>query len=372
MIYEEDKKLLQEISTTKNLNKNTISNYRSSIKQYTQCIGKSMTRLLIEAEKEEEQGIRWKKRKIRTHLIQYRAHLIDKYEYEGTIRVYLTKILAIYRHYEIELQPLPQVSTRNKTKTMVKYTDLPDKEIIRRALNIADPQTRAIILLISSTGMGRTETTNLRVQDFINATSEYHNKEDIYEVLQELDPNTDIIPTWQVHRQKTNKDYYTFSTPESTRAILYYLYDTRRDLTNKDSLFGIKPDYLGRKFRTINNRLRLGKVGAYNRFRPHMLRKYHASQLNQGKHKLSLDEVDVLQGRAKDSTRASYFLSNPSDLRRKYCLNMGELLILEAEKKGNDSELLELQRKYDELQANVKEAAREEVRRILLDLGYEL
>ena len=103
-----------------------------------------------------------------------------------------------------------------------------------------------------------------------------------------------------------------------------------------------------------------------------MLRKYHASQLNQGKHKLSLDEVDVLQGRAKDSTRASYFLSNPSDLRRKYCLNMGELLILEAEKKGNDSELLELQRKYDELQANVKEAAREEVRRILLDLGYEL
>ena len=137
-------RFLKEISTTKNLNKNTISNYRSSIKQYTECIGKSMTSLLIEAEKEEEQGIRWKKRKIRTHLIRYRAHLIDKYEYEGTIRVYLTKILAIYRHYEIELQPLPPVSTRNKTKTMVKYSDLPDKEIIRRALNIADPQTRAL------------------------------------------------------------------------------------------------------------------------------------------------------------------------------------------------------------------------------------
>ena len=372
MIYEEDKKLLQEISTAKNLNKNTISNYRSSIKQYTQCIGKSMTELLIEAETEEEQGIRWKKRKIRTHLIQYRAHLIDKYEYEGTIRVYLTKILAIYRHYEIELQPLPQVSTRDKTQTMVKYVDLPDKEIIRRAINIADPQLRAIILLITSTGMGRTETTNLTIQDFIQATSEYHNKTDIHEVLQELDPNNDIIPTWQVHRQKTNKDYYTFSTPESTRAILYYLYDTHRDLTNQDSLFGIKPDYLGRKFRNINKRLGLGKVGAYNRFRPHMLRKYHASQLNQGKHKLSLDEVDSLQGRGKSGTRASYFLSNPEDLRRKYCLNMGELLILEAEKKSNDSELLELQRRYDELQANIKEAARLEVKKILEELGYKL
>ena len=46
--------------------------------------------------------------------------------------------------------------------------------------------------------------------------------------------------------------------------------------------------------------------------------------------------------------------------------------ILEAEKKSNDSELLELQRRYDELQANVKEAARLEVKKILEELGYKL
>ena len=372
MIYEEDKKLLQEISTTKNLNKNTISNYRSSIKQYTECIGKSMTELLIEAETEEEQGIRWKKRKIRTHLIRYRAHLIDKYEYEGTIRVYLTKILAIYRHYEIELQPLPQVSTRNKTKTTVKYTDLPDKEIIRRALNIADPQTRAIILLITTSGMGRTETTNLTIQDFINATKEYHNKEDIHEVLKELDPNTDIIPTWRIHRQKTNKYHFTFTSPESTRAIIYYLENKEDCLTNTSRLFDYDYSYLGKKFGQINRKLGLGKVGKYNRFRSHMLRKYHATQLSQGENGLTYDEIDALQGRSKEKTRQSYFLNNPDDLKRKYARNINQVLILGEVKQVDTQEYYELKKKYEKLEANIKEAARLEVKKILEELGYKL
>ena len=370
-MYKEDKELLTEIAKAKNLTQNTINNYRTAIKKYTTYCGKSMVQLLEEAEQEEEDGIRWKRRKIRKHLIEYRASLIEEYEYEGTIRVYLQKILAIYRHYEIELQPLPQVSTRNKTKPNVNYTDLPDKEIIRRAVNLTDPKMKALLLFMTSGGTSRTETLNLRVQDFITATSEYHNKKDIYEVLEELDPNTDIIPTWRIHRQKTNKDYITFSSPESTRAIIDYLTGTERSLTNESRLFGIGHKYLTTKFSILNDRLGLGKVGHSRRLRGHMLRKYHASQLSQGVNALTLTEIDSLQGRGKQGVHRSYFMDNPEDLRMKYRRNLGNLVILEAEKEDN-GELAELQRRYDELQANIKEAAREEVRRILLDLGYEL
>ena len=371
-MYKEDKELLTRIAKAKNLTQNTINNYQSAINKYTTHCGKSMVQLLDEAEQEEEDGIRWKRRKIRKHLIEYRASLIDEYEYEGTIRVYLQKILAIYRHYEIELQPLPQVSTRNKNQPNLNYTDLPDKGIIRRAVNLTDPKMRALILFMTSSGTGRTETLNLTIQDFITATSEYHNKKDIYEVLEELDPNTDIIPTWRIHRQKTNKDYYTFSSPESSRAIIYYLENKENRLTSTSRLFDYDYSYLGKKFSQINRKLDLGSVGKYHRFRSHMLRKYHASQLSQGENALTLDEIDALQGRSKEKTRQSYFLNNPDDLKRKYARNINQLLILEEVKQVENEEYYELKKKYEKLEANIKEAAREEVRRILLDLGYEL
>ena len=82
---------------------------------------------------------------------------------------------------------------------------------------------------------------------------------------------------------------------------------------------------------TINNKLGLGKAGAYNRFRSNMLRKFHASQLyNDG---LGMDEIDELQGRAKDQTRTSYFMENPLRLREKYIDHMSAVTInLDVEK----------------------------------------
>jgi hypothetical protein len=102
-----------------------------------------------------------------------------------------------------------------------------------------------------------------------------------------------------------------------------------------------------------------------------MLRKFHASQLSQGENALPVHLVDSLQGRGKTQVHRAYFLDNPLDLKRKYQSNMHRLFILE-EKRDTTNEFAELQRRYDELQANIKEAAREEVKRILLDLGYEL
>ena len=369
-MYAEDKTLLSEIQATKNLRPTTLQTYQSALNQYTSYCQMSMTQLLAEADQEEEQGIRWKHRQIRKRLIGYRAHLLQKYEYQSTSRIYLSRILTIYRYYEIELQPLPSISTNNKKKPSITYDDLPTKDIIRKAVNNADPQLRAIILFMSSSGTARNETTKLTIKDFIKATNEYHNQNNIHDVLKELDPNLDIVPTWHIHRQKTNKDYVTFSSPESSRAILDYLSGTERTLTDDSRLFGIGHKYLTTKFSILNDRLGFGKVGHSRRLRGHMLRKYHASQLSQGDG-LSLSEIDALQGRTKKGVHKSYFFDNPSDLKRKYCRCMSCLFILE-EKKDTTEEFAELQRRYDELQANIKMEARKEVRKILLELGYEL
>ena len=265
----EDKKILQEIRQSKNLTLSSIKNYECAMRQYTTYNQMSMYELLQEAEKEEETGVRWKHRTLRRRLIGFRAYLLQKYEYKATTKTYMARILTIYRYYEIELQALPSVSTRNKPNTQIRYEDLPTRDIIRRAVNNTDSQMRAIILFMSSSGTARTETTNLTIQDFINATREYHNSKSINEVLQELDPNRDIVPCWKIHRQKTNKDYYTFSTPESTRALIDYLCGCERSLTNDSRLFGIGHLYLTQKFIHLNDRLGLGKVGHNRRFRPY-------------------------------------------------------------------------------------------------------
>lgn len=368
---EEDKILLHEIGVTRNLSPSSLKVYRNAMQNYTSYCGRSFTELLAEAEDEEEQGVRWKHRRVRTYLIGFRAYLLEKYEYKETIRRYFTIVQTIYRHYEIELQPLPRSSMNTKKSTQVMYDDLPTKDLIRKALTMSNQKLSSILLLICSSGMGRTEVANLTVQDFIQATSEYHNSKSINEVLQELDPNQDIVPCWKIHRQKTGKDYYTFSSPESSRALIDYLCGCERSLNDDSRLFGIGHLYLTQKFIHLNDKLGLGKVGHNRRFRPHMLRKFHASQLSQGENALPVHLVDSLQGRGKNKVHQAYFLDNPADMKRKYALNMHRLFILE-EKRDTTNEFAELQRRYDELQANVKEAARLEVKKILEELGYKL
>ena len=85
-------------------------------------------------------------------------------------------------------------------------------------------------------------------------------------------------------------------TPEAVTAINSYLLSRADPLTNNSPLFKINEDYFSEAFIRINNKLGLGKVGTYNRFRSHMLRKFHASALyNDG---MSLDNVNDLQGKA--------------------------------------------------------------------------
>ena len=80
-------------------------------------------------------------------------------------------------------------------------------------------------------------------------------------------------------------------------------------------------------FEKINDTLHLGKVGAYNRFRGHMLRKFHASHLYQGENHLTLDEVDALQGRTRGGSRDSYFMDDTDVLKKRYIECMGNILI---------------------------------------------
>ncbi len=327
-MYMENKEIINKFCTERHLKELTRKSYESAINKYSNFHQKTMHELIIEAEQEEQQNIKWKYSTLRDRLINFRNYLLEEELLHNTVKGYLSRVQTFYENFEIEIGKLPPVSQKNMNKPdAISFNDLPDKELIKLVLKVVSPVMRAIILFMTSSGCAKRETLNLTVESFLKATSEYHNNsDDIYSAIDILKNRDDVVPSWRLKRQKTNKFYTTFSSPESTSEIINYLISEERPLKLDSPLFKITPTYFNNYFTKINNDyFNLGKAGTYNRFRSHMLRKFHASQLyNDG---MSMDEIDELQGRGKDPTRTSYFLENPLRLREKYIEHLDAVTI---------------------------------------------
>lgn len=87
----------------------------------------------------------------------------------------------------------------------IYYNDLPDKELLRHILKMVNPLMKAIILFMTSSGCAKRETLNITVHDFIDATYDYHHKDNIDDVIEALIGREDVVPSWRLRRQKTNK-----------------------------------------------------------------------------------------------------------------------------------------------------------------------
>lgn len=185
--------ILEDLYIIRNLAKTTKREYKKVIKSYTSFRELSLQELLDEAETEEKNGIRWKKRKIMQRFIDYRLYLVQKYS-KKTVKNYFNVVERIYRHYEIELHPLPLLNDKAmRDYPPIPFEDLPDKKLIKVILKIASPFLRAVVLLMSSSGCGRVEILNFTVQDFIDATKDYHDSNNIYEVVDCLKYKNDIV-----------------------------------------------------------------------------------------------------------------------------------------------------------------------------------
>ena len=344
-----DTEIIEYYAESRNLKFETKRNYAIYLRHYTEYFEMTLKELLDEAETEEENGVRWKHRTLKKRLIEYRTHLYNTFA-PSTAKSRFTKIKAFYRHFDIEVHSLPKFNTKNLDKVApTKFTDLPDKEIIRAAVDIATPVQKCLILFMSSSGCGRAETLNLTVSDYIKATEQYHQCGSIKEIIETIDKIEDVVPTFDVLRVKTNKYYTTFCSPEAVKMINNYLL-TRNNLKLTDPLFKINEDYFIEAFEIINDKLNLGKVGYYIRFRSHMLRKYHASTLmNDG---MSKDLVNTLQGKSQTLTDQSYFFTDTDELKTEYIKHLPALMISKKVEKitVKSREFMELENRNNDLQ----------------------
>lgn len=331
---------LETFFNEKNLSPSTEYLYSACVKLYEEINQQSLDYLIDEADREEEKGIRWKHRKLRDRLIQYRTYLFDN-KSQGTANRYLGCIKSIYRHFEIELQPLPSFNSKQIDLTyQMDYTDLVNKQEIIDAYYEANNELKCVIPFLVSTGLSKVDMLNLKVKDLFEACNlDYENK-NILDILHEVKQlaQEDYIPCFKGQRQKTGVKYITFCSPEALEHIAQRLlgryaklHEAQSQLTCEDKLFDISNSHLIYSFQKINKKLGLGKVGKFNKMRCHMLRKYQASTLlNCEEIKWSKEEIDVLQGRLQDMTHRAYFHVSIDKLYKKYCSCVDELMLFKS------------------------------------------
>lgn len=338
-------KKIEEFFRDKKLSSSTIRFYKSAISTYQEIIGKTLDELIEEADIEEEKGIRWKNRKIKNHLIDFRNYLYEN-KSEGTAKRYFAAVKTVYTHFEIELHSLPSFNSKQIDKTYkMDYDDLLTKEQLVDAYYEANNLFKCLITFGISTGLSKIDMLNLTVGDWIKANEKYITTDGLFNQLMELKKQDECIPCFKGNRKKTDSVYITFCSPEAAEHINQYLLGRDAQIRDAhaednslpakleytDKLFSVTKEHVTYTFKKINNKLNLGKVGKFGKFRCHMLRKFQASTLlNSEIVTWTVEEIDTLQGRSMDITHQAYFKNSREKLYKKYVECVDELMLFKT------------------------------------------
>ena len=328
-------KMLDKMMKERNVRASTAKGYLSTIKMYTEFNQMQLYDLIDEALKEQDAHIPLRESKLKQRLLDYRNYLMNIQDMSSqTVKTYFSKMLTVYRHFECEIPIIPMAQYKHEYVTT--YSDLPTVQHLRQALEVSPVDLRAAICFQASSGSAKAEALQLTVRQFFQGVQEYHDLsfsedeetlEKILEVLEhKLAEYELIVPTFYLERIKTKKFYYTFCSPEACKWIVMDL-KNRIGKTNvqeflNSQLFDFSPSLLLTRYQEINDYFKWGNKGKFRFFRSHVLRKWNASNIQ-----MTSEDIDNIQGRAKDVVHEAYIKVKPERLKKTYMEHMWRVCI---------------------------------------------
>ena len=315
-----DKELIKEFHEISGHCISSIKAYRTVFNRYCGFHSMTLSELLAEAIEEQENMVPENHLSIYDRILSFRHYLACNYV-GSTVSNSVSMIKTFYKYNRVYIPFIPPLNSKTIMKNdIISFWDLPRKDEIRLALEAAEDNIALWILIIISSGMTRAEAKSITNEMFFDWTKEYHGKDNFEDAMKCLSRKNNVVCTCGLIRQKTGKPYYTFLSPECVQKIANVKLK-QEDFDLKDPLLKYEPNYVNYKFKILNDKLGFGKAGGFIRLRPHMLRKFHSTQLSQGSlsgGQLGMDEIDLLHGRGKNRTRATYFKDNPEFLKLEY------------------------------------------------------
>lgn len=340
--------------STQKRDKAILEQYLTHVQKITRDNTLIFEDLISQAEDDKDNISRERKWRITLYLKSYHKFLDKKsgYSLSTVIRHYST-VKTFYDYFRITV---PDIKKNWTIKPNIEtIDDIPKKEEVIKALNIASLKNKAIITTMATSGMDSIATRNLKLIDLINGITDYikydttnFNIQDFINKCRTIDDN-DIIPYWEGLRQKTVRyelKFYTFSSPESFTSILDYLeYPLARAAAKpkepNDYLF---PGFKGRMspqnmqdiYADINDRLGLGWVGKHRKFHSHAMRKLFANALEDNE--VGSRSFDYLMGHSPGKVKGSYVKPKKDRLLVQYKKALPDLLMEKVIIKDRTSE----------------------------------
>lgn len=370
--------LAEKLYINKNLSESTQNLYSLGLKQYCKLTEMTLEELLDEAEDEEENIPRLRKRKIDSYLPRFKKSLEARKLAPQTIKVYVSAVKTFYKYYKITI---PEVSTDVSEICLEKNEGrLLTKEEIQKMVEIAPIRDKTMIYLMAMTGMAQAEVRSLTIKKFLDAASDALDKkiqtvEDLFENEKELN---EVVLSLLITREKVKYRYHSFIPPEVSKNIIYYLKersygrnekiritDVRKELFVTNSGEKLTKSGVSSNFNRIGKKLGFtaSEKGAYGFWRSHGLRKYFISTIinNTGDHILA----DYLVGHKIDKVKQAYWKADPDKLKAKYLEVVEYLSIDEIKFKVFESE--EFKKLSSDLNESKKESQnlRDEFRKII-------
>ena len=334
--------LLQTYFLENDLSDSAKRTYTRVVKRFEKHTDRELSEILEIAEKEEKE-LKWQKSTLYYFLTSFRKHLYDTLQ-PSTAQLYFTIIKTVLRYFDVNILPLKSFNTKRYPKVELTPEDIITQEELKVCANVKGPLLKAISLFMSSGGFSLVDALNLTIQDYLQAAQGYYNlpytnSSHIIPILHELNKRNDVVPVFnKLRRQKTGVQYTTFISPEAVNAVNNYLiYREKKEIEsiaryNKkhpddpktypglqlhDPLFDGSIGSVERMFREANDAVGLGKAGNYVKFAPHMMRRYHTTQLYAAG--LTEYEINLLQGRKSyEVIHQSYLRVKTETLKEKY------------------------------------------------------
>lgn len=340
---ETNKKTLDYMQAIRGFSDQSYTKYESDLNLYSEYFDMSLEELLEEAEEDEDKNIRMRKRRINDKILRFQKHLEeDKVTHPitkktvsyapYTINNIITSVKNFYTCYDIQV---PMI--RRKRAKLENQEDIITKREIRLALQ-HDPnqQHKAIILLLSCSGLDVDSLLKLTVKDYTNGVKMYSTftpSSNLKSFFEDLNRQKDVVATLSMERPKTHYEHIFFFSPEACHALNYSLLERIRlgeDLKLDSPLITIGKQAINKFFVKLNDKLGFGWTsrGTRRRFRPHGLRAFFASTLVGATiDGMMIDSmiIEFMLGHTIPATTAAYYKKKPELLKNVYVSVMGKL-----------------------------------------------
>lgn len=354
-----DDTYLDQLITNRELGSKSEWIYRHNIGMYCDIVGLTPEELIDEAV--EEYNLHPSKRKIRKHLIKWKAYLLNSHYAANTRKRMFDHVRYFYDEFEVELPK--KIRMEYEQEEELSIDDLPDVEELRFALNNCMLRTQAVILLMCSSGLSKLDIRYIKYKDFLKSIEDYHNPQlnDLLNIdqLSEKLKDKEVIGTWVGNRGKKVKGkkkgvkYITFHTPETTRYILNYLKKNPPQSID-DYLFRSKGKQIteaafDKNFNMLNERCGFDSKTNQAYLASHNLRRRFGTLLTE--HGLDFRRAEIMMGHLLPKTQRSYYKTlTVETMKRSYLKVMPALCIVDEMETRvlTDEKLAEIEREREQ------------------------